>query len=207
MKLEDLKRLQEILKRTEKSPRVQAEPDEAEPADPPSLHGNGDNDDIGPRCSPRLNQNEATPSPRVQSEARSLRVPTGTRDNDADGAARTHTIAQEAMLHIINLHQSPFLARNAASRRFPKEVLAAVLNKETGELMEYRHLIANPKYRPTWMPSYGKEIGRLAQGIPGVVDGTDTIKLIFKNQVPEERWRNVTYGRICANYRPEKDDP
>ena len=26
-------------------------------------------------------------------------------------------------------------------------------------------------------------------------------------QVPTDRWKDVTYGRICANYRPEKDDP
>ena len=45
-------------------------------------------------------------------------------------------------------------ARQATSRRFPKEALAAVLNEETGELMEYRHLLANPKYRATWSKSY-----------------------------------------------------
>ena len=79
------------------------------------------------------------------------------------------------MLHMINIHDGPFLARNAAIRKFPKEALAAVLNEETGELIEYRHLITNPKYRPTWMPAYDKEIGRLVQGIPGVVEETNTI--------------------------------
>ena len=95
---------------------------------------------------------------------------------------------------MIDIRQGHFTVQQAASRHFPKEALTAVLNEETGKLMEYRHLVANPKYRKTWMPAYGKEIGRLAQGIPGVVDGMDTIVFIEKNEVPSDRWRDVTYG-------------
>jgi hypothetical protein len=36
-----------------------------------------------------------------------------------------------------------------------------------GELLEYRHLIANQTTRATWHDLYGNEIGRLAQGMPG----------------------------------------
>eukprot|EP00804_Cyclotella_cryptica_P008148 CCRYP_004621-RA/>CCRYP_004621-RA protein AED:0.29 eAED:0.29 QI:0/0/0/1/0/0/3/0/521 len=86
-------------------------------------------------------------------------------------------------------------------------MLHAVLNDETGELMEYRHLIANPKYRDTWQNAYGKELGRLAQGLPGIVKGTDTIAFIQRSHVPQDRWKDVTYGRIVANFRPEKEDP
>ena len=117
------------------------------------------------------------------------------------------TITQETMLAAIDVFQLTVTAKATSTRRYPKEMLAAVLNEETGELMEYRHLIANPKYRKIWKPAYGKEIGRLAQGIPGVVDGTNTMIFIDKSQVPSDRWRDVTYGRICANFRPEKDDP
>eukprot|EP00804_Cyclotella_cryptica_P004301 CCRYP_013515-RA/>CCRYP_013515-RA protein AED:0.37 eAED:0.38 QI:0/0/0/1/1/1/2/0/314 len=73
--------------------------------------------------------------------------------------------------------------------------------------MEYRHLIANPKYRDTWQNAYGKELGRLAQGLPGIVKGTDTIAFIQRSHVPQDRWKDVTYGRIVANFRPEKEDP
>ena len=97
-----------------------------------------------------------------------------------------------------------FTASHAAQQRYPLETLSAVLDPATGDMMEYRHLLANPKYRPIWKPAYGKEIGRLAQGIPGVVEGTDTIVFIEKGDVPRERWKDITYGRICANYRPEK---
>eukprot|EP00804_Cyclotella_cryptica_P019948 CCRYP_007857-RA/>CCRYP_007857-RA protein AED:0.46 eAED:0.46 QI:0/-1/0/1/-1/1/1/0/132 len=55
--------------------------------------------------------------------------------------------------------------------------------------------------------AYGKELGRLAQGIPGTVKGTNTIVFIAYNEIPLQRRKDVTYGRIVANYRPEKDDP
>ena len=108
---------------------------------------------------------------------------------------------------MIKINQSSFTSQQAASRKYPKEDLAVVLNEETGELMEYRHLISDPKYRKIWKPAYGKEVGRLEQGLPGVFDGTNTFIFIYKNKVPDNRWKYVTYGRICANYCPEKSDP
>ena len=41
----------------------------------------------------------------------------------------------------------------------------------------------------------------------GIVEGTDTISFIFKNEVPADRWRGITYGWIVANLRLEKEDP
>ena len=81
------------------------------------------------------------------------------------------------------------------------------MNEEKGELMEYRHLIGNPKYRELWKNSYGNELGRLAQGMPGRVEGTDTIFFIHKKDVPAHRWQDITYGRIVVSNRPTKDDP
>jgi len=105
---------------------------------------------------------------------------------------------------MFQLNVSP---RNLASRRFPFEMINAVLDKDTGELMEYRHLMKNPKYRQLYGKSYAKELGRLAQGMPGQVEGTNTIFFIDKSDIHTARWRDVTYGRIVVNYRPEKDDP
>jgi hypothetical protein len=78
---------------------------------------------------------------------------------------------------------------------------------DTGELMEMRHLLVNPKYKEVWGKSYTTELGRLAQGIPGVSKGTDNIVFIRRDEVPINRIRDVTYGRVCVNYRPEKADP
>eukprot|EP00804_Cyclotella_cryptica_P014586 CCRYP_020641-RA/>CCRYP_020641-RA protein AED:0.25 eAED:0.25 QI:0/0/0/1/1/1/3/0/614 len=62
-------------------------------------------------------------------------------------------------------------------------------------------------YCTIWKNAYGKELGRLAQGIPGTVKGTNTIVFIAYNEIPPQRCKDVTYGRIVANYRPEKEDP
>ena len=39
------------------------------------------------------------------------------------------------------------------------------------------------------------------------MDGTDTMVFIDRSSIPEDRWKDVTYSRIVANYRPEKEDP
>jgi hypothetical protein len=74
----------------------------------------------------------------------------------------------------------------------------------TGELLEYRHLIANQTTRATWQHSYGNKIGGLAQGMPGRNTGTNTIVFMKKNQVPQNRAKDVTYGLITCLIRPEK---
>ena len=73
---------------------------------------------------------------------------------------------------------------NASRRSFPVEILNAVLDKDTGELLEMRHLLVNPKYKDVWGKSYTTELGRLAQGIPGVSKGTNTIMFITRNKIP-----------------------
>eukprot|EP00804_Cyclotella_cryptica_P025740 CCRYP_002932-RA/>CCRYP_002932-RA protein AED:0.32 eAED:0.32 QI:0/0/0/1/0.25/0/5/0/519 len=127
--------------------------------------------------------------------------------NASNNFSRTRSITHETMLHFLATHHIGITAAKATQRRYPPDMLHAVLNDETGELMEYRHLIANPKYRDTWQNAYGKELGRLAQGLPGIVKGTDTIAFIQRSHVPQDRWKDVTYGRIVANFRPEKEDP
>ena len=86
-------------------------------------------------------------------------------------------------------------------------MLSAVIDEETGELMEYRKLMKNPKYRPLYLNSYAKEIGQLVQFIPVLVEGTNTILFINKTAVPVNRWKDVTYGRILVDYIPDKTDP
>ena len=73
--------------------------------------------------------------------------------------------------------------------------------------MEYRQVMKCPKYQKLYAKSYSKELGRLAQGIPVVVKGTNTIFFINKTGVSVERCKDATYGRVVVNYRPEKGDP
>ena len=121
------------------------------------------------------------------------------------------SIHDEAMLSAMEMTTVPLKAKNLAARRFPLQLMCelagAVLDPKTGELMEYRHLIKKPEYVETWTNANAKEIGRLAQGIPGVVEGTDTFNFIKYEQIPNERKPDVTYARICCNLRPEKEDP
>jgi hypothetical protein len=96
---------------------------------------------------------------------------------------------------------------NASRPSFPAKILNAVLDKDTGELLEMRHLLINPKYKDVWGKSYTTKLGRLAQGIPGISKGTNTIVFTTLDKIPMDRRKNITYGRICANYRPEKTNP
>ena len=88
--------------------------------------------------------------------------------------------------------------------QFLVDLAASVFGKETGELLEYRHLIKIPKHKKAWGHSFGNEIGRLAQGMPGRNIGTNTIFFIHKSEVPENRWRDMTSSRIVCNMRPQK---
>ena len=207
----DLKRLQAILTNAQARNSNPSQPD-MEIASPTRLETPSINRDLVLNLPQR---NASVLSPRVDNNATSPRVIPTVSHKETSNPASTpaqntrskRTMSQDIILNMINIHKPNMTARQAASRKFPKEALAAVLNEETGELMEYRHLLANPKYRATWSKAYGKEIGRLAQGIPGEVEGTNTITFIDKSHIPENRWRDVTYGRIVASFRPEKEDP
>ena len=65
----------------------------------------------------------------------------------------------------------------------------------------------NPKYHQLYMTSYSKELGRLAQGMPGKAEGTNTIYFIEKSYIPAEQRKDVTFVRVVVAYRPEKPDP
>jgi hypothetical protein len=76
-----------------------------------------------------------------------------------------------------------------------------------GEVLEYCHLMTNPKTSTVWSHSYGRELSRLAQGMPGQNTGTDTIVFNIRcNQVPRNRTKDITYGLITCLVRPEKND-
>ena len=83
----------------------------------------------------------------------------------------------------------------------------AIIDPDTGASMEYRHLIKSPKHKIPWMHSLSNEFGRLAQGVGSRVTGTNTIFFIDHHKIPTDRRKDVTYGRICCNYRPQKAEP
>eukprot|EP00804_Cyclotella_cryptica_P015468 CCRYP_008055-RA/>CCRYP_008055-RA protein AED:0.34 eAED:0.35 QI:0/0/0/0.75/0/0/4/0/483 len=101
-------------------------------------------------------------------------------------------------------HPNTATPRRAATRQFPREALSAILDTDTGELLEYRHLIKTQNTAP-----YGKCIWQRTRSprprYPRTVKGTNTIVFIAHNEIPPQRRRHPR--TIAANYRPEKDDP
>jgi hypothetical protein len=111
------------------------------------------------------------------------------------------TLTQDVALHISEVHLN---AQRIAGRKYPLQFLcdwaAAVLDDETGDLLEYRHLLKHPKYQDVWSKSFGTEMRRL-------ITTSQTIFSIKKSDIPDDRRGDITYVRIVCNYRSEKKDP
>ena len=81
--------------------------------------------------------------------------------------------------------------------------VGAILDEKTGDKLEYRDLIKRPELRERWMRSLANELGRLSQGIRDI-KGTNTIYFVPKSEIPPNRRRDITYGRIVVAYKPDK---
>ena len=81
----------------------------------------------------------------------------------------------------------------------------AVMDKDSGKMLNYRQLMRHPDYKKQWSLSSANEFGRLANGIGGrTKNPTNTIKFIRKEDVPKDRRKDVTYGQFVCTVRPEK---
>ena len=60
--------------------------------------------------------------------------------------------------HALQLFQSHATMKT----NYPKEFAGAVLDNETGNSLEFRHLIKLDKYLDIWMKSFANELGCLA---------------------------------------------
>ena len=85
------------------------------------------------------------------------------------------------------------------SLEFLTDFSGSVLDAETRELIEYCHLIQRPKYKDKWGYSFRNKIERLAQGMPGQNNGTNALLFVHTDKVPEDRWKEMTYGKIVCN--------
>ncbi len=100
-------------------------------------------------------------------------------------------------------YKAPFTAKQAASRKYPLQILCdfgyAVLDDETGNLLEYHHLMKHPKYKDVWTKSFGTELPRLATI-------TETIFFVWRDNIPDDRKGDETYARIVCVYCKGKKD-
>ena len=120
-------------------------------------------------------------------------------------------ITKDVMLMVMEMNSWQPSAKQMSTRKFPLQLLCefanAIMDEETGDMLEYRHLVKIPKYQDILSKAFGKEIGQLAQGQPGVVEGTNTLFFVPFSKVPKNKQKNITYAWICTDYRPEKKDP
>ncbi len=97
------------------------------------------------------------------------------------------------------------IADRVARRR--REAAHAVLDQETGELLEYRRLLKHPRFKEVWNRSAADEFGKLAQGIGGRIKGTNTMQFVHKKDIPIDRLKDVTYIKFVCAVRTEKKNP
>jgi hypothetical protein len=75
--------------------------------------------------------------------------------------------------------------------------IGAIINDNTGDVLEYRDLMKMEKHKHIWAHGFANKLGRLFKGIRNV-PGTDTCFFIPKSHVSAHKL--LTYGHICCNY-------
>jgi hypothetical protein len=165
-------------------------------------------DEEAPNHSPNLIlDDDDEPAPRVNASPHRYPTRLSQHANSVTFAAKqpllrheyVHAVDDDVTSHHAN---SVTVATNPPILRH--EYSNAVIDNVTGQVYEYRHLIKTLQ-RDIWEHSFANEIGRLAQGVgTRMLTGTNTIFFIEKSAVPADRV--VTYGRICVNIRPQKDE-
>jgi hypothetical protein len=93
--------------------------------------------------------------------------------------------------------QSILLETTSPPSHSPIHFIGTIINDDTGNVLEYRHLIKMEKHKHIWIHGFANKLGPLFQGIRNV-PGTDRCFLIPKSQVPAHKC--PTYGHICRNY-------
>ena len=74
----------------------------------------------------------------------------------------------------------------------------AVMDAETGKLLNYRALMCHPKYKKGWGISSANEFRQHPNGVDGRFKGTNTTKLIHRSKVSSDCMKYVTYGKNCV---------
>ena len=86
-----------------------------------------------------------------------------------------------------------------------KHRLNAVLDEESGKLLEYHHLLKT-KHKEIWSNACSKEFAHLCQGqAQDDTPFTNTNFFIAPHELPPGK--KPTYLHICADFRPQKKDP
>ena len=90
-----------------------------------------------------------------------------------------------------------------------------ILDKTSGQSLQYRKLRKHPKFAHIWNTAYANELGRLCQGIgkgskvprQQRVEGTNTFKLIKFADIPQDRRHEICHSMVVCKVKPHKEDP
>ncbi len=139
------------------------------------------------------------PAPRVQNEMKTEKT------MDKNNANREQ-LRQNTWLVVTQQAKIPQYPQMQLQMQEQTERAQLIHNKETGANLNYHQLIRNPKHKETWSWSAANELRHLAQGVGGWNKGTNTIFFIHKNQVPQDRIKDVTYGSFICDCKPNKTE-
>jgi hypothetical protein len=159
-----------------------------------------------------------TPRPATKTKRRKHTKFAAVPDSAPARNTRSHTTAKAKLLAApatntrakrISRIPKPIPILSTRMKRVDKEVhrALAVMDHDTGKLLNYRALLRHPAYHDDWTKSSANEFGRLANGVGGRIKGTNTIRFIQKRDIPKDRIKDVTYGQFVCTIRPEKKEP
>ena len=214
--MEALQKLEELLTKSqipeEEPARVTFEPSVKPPAPSPRV------EITEPTEEPRMSVNEELLGKSIQNHSKrcTARVPLtrGIQVNKkrmSVSDANIEKVFQNASnKRTVRVPIARVLARRQQStnnnHRILRERAQLIHDKETGEYLNYRQLLKDPKHAKVWAHSAANEFGRLAQGVGTRIKGTNTIHFIRKNQVPQDRAKDVTYGSFSCDFKPNKEE-
>jgi hypothetical protein len=113
-----------------------------------------------------------------------------------------HIMTLEAIKVTTNLHSTgPIIDI--------KEPCCGVVHPITKQaITQYKKLQHDPNLKHLWVPAMSKEVHWLAQGKPGITNGTNTIFFLSLKQVRYiPTIRTAMYAWIVIDHHPQKEDP
>jgi hypothetical protein len=116
-------------------------------------------------------------------------------------ATQAHTLKPRIFCPIaFTINQAINLPLKQAPQTTP--MANTVINEDTGASLEYRHLIQDETTFLVCNKAAANEFGRLAQGVGGIIEGSNTIFFIPRQAVP--KGKIITYGRFVVDILPNK---
>ncbi|KAL7534171.1 hypothetical protein ACHAWF_006436, partial [Thalassiosira exigua] len=148
----------------------------------------------------------APPALNTRSARAKATASTPATPSRADQARRAH-VQRIAAANNKSKRNSRRLALRVARLENEVHQALAVLDKQSGKMLNYRQLLRHPDYKKPWRISSANEFGRLANGIGGrIKNPTKTIRFIRRDDIPKDRRKDVTYGQFVCTERPEKSE-